>query len=72
MEVLPMGFNWALFFCQAMVRNAAEDAGFADGRMFLDRHSAPDVATEPGAAVYVDGVAVVGTDLEAVEAGGVA
>ncbi|CAK0857433.1 unnamed protein product, partial [Prorocentrum cordatum] len=68
--VLLMGFNWALFFCQEMVRAAAEDAGFADSRMFLDRHSVPDIATEPGAAVYVDGVAVVGADLEAVEAGG--
>ncbi|CAK0905955.1 unnamed protein product [Prorocentrum cordatum] len=72
MEVLPMGFNWALFLCQEMVRNAAEDAGFADGRMFLDRHSAPDIATQPVAAACVDGAAVVGTDLEAVEAGGVA
>ncbi|CAK0801273.1 unnamed protein product, partial [Prorocentrum cordatum] len=72
MEVLPMGFNWALFSCQEMVRNAAEDAGFADGRMFLDSHSAPDITAEPGAAVCVDGVAAVGADLEAVEAGGVA
>ena len=67
LRVLPMGWTWSLYFCQSMVETAVRRSGFPDGRLVKDRHTTPDVRSGEVAAVYVDGVAVLGTDSDMVD-----
>eukprot|EP00959_Pyramimonas_sp_CCMP1952_P008057 168657-Pyramimonas_sp.AAC.1 len=53
---MPMGFSWALHFCQAVMRNAIQEAGFSPSRAISDGE--PGVmfrtADDTAAAGYVD------------------
>ncbi|CAK0847575.1 unnamed protein product, partial [Prorocentrum cordatum] len=64
LEVLHMGWTWSLYFCQCMVMAGVQAAGFALSDSIQDRRAAPSVARRNRAAVYVDGVAVVGLEAD--------
>ena len=69
LTVLPMGFNWSLYFCQRMLEGAMERVGFTSAQFVRDREPAPDIQGERvGLAIYVDGVGVCGTSETAVTA----
>ncbi|CAK0798858.1 unnamed protein product, partial [Prorocentrum cordatum] len=59
--VLPMGWNWSLFFCQEMVTQCVQRAGYPPSRIIEDKRATPSLVGQTAAAVYVDGVAVIGT-----------
>lgn len=62
-----MGFNWSLYFCQRMVEATVMKQGLVGCRMLQERRAPPDFSRgELGIGVYVDGVAVIGTDSEKV------
>ncbi len=67
LTVLPMGWTWSLFFCQALVVAQVLAAGVSEDRFFEDRKAAPKIDETPGAAVCVDGVAALGCDPSAVD-----
>ncbi len=63
MQVLPMGWSWALFFCQAAVAACMEVSGSPVTSVVSDR--SPPVVLSSGdvaSAVYVDNFAAVSTD----------
>ncbi|CAK0874830.1 unnamed protein product, partial [Prorocentrum cordatum] len=63
LEVMAMGWSWALYFCQAMVTASALRAGVPPSAFLLDKKQAPDVTGDGfGTAIYVDNAGVVGTD----------
>ncbi|CAK0874488.1 unnamed protein product, partial [Prorocentrum cordatum] len=66
LKVLPMGWNWSLFFCQHTVEGMLGAVGFGDAKLVRDRKVIPDLATGPVSAAYVDGVAVIGTQYDEV------
>ena len=69
LEVLAMGFSWALYFCQKMVEERVLAAGFQDAQRIIDRQLAPTLEEEQCAvATYVDGVAVISTNAAAADA----
>ncbi|CAK0901668.1 unnamed protein product, partial [Prorocentrum cordatum] len=59
--VLPMGWNWSLVFCQEMVTQCVQRAGYPPSRIIEDKRATPSLVGQTAAAVYVDGVAVIGT-----------
>jgi hypothetical protein len=61
LTVMPMGWSWALYFCQRIVEAQVLRAGFAMGDLVRDRHTMPDLDDQNLGAVYVDGAAVLGT-----------
>ena len=73
-EGMPMGWSWALYFCQATLESAAEKAtpGTPDGHGGLchDGGIAPIVSKgHPVSAIYVDNVLVAGIDFADAEQG---
>ena len=67
LEVLAMGFNWSLYFCQAMVKQCVLRAGIKEPQLVEDRRVPPCLASEVGSAVYVDGAAIIGLHDQVVE-----
>ena len=65
--VLPMGWNWSLYFCQCLVEAEIRRAGVAADRVVHDRHVIPDCQDQPVVAAYVDGVAAIGNNAAAVD-----
>ena len=68
-EGMPMGWSWALYFCQSSLSAAAEVAcpqsGTGAGGLLEDATVAPIVEKGwPVAAVYVDNALVVGHDYD--------
>ena len=63
LQVLGMGFSWALYFCQRMVESCVRRAGIPTEHMCSDRQIVPSLK-EAGVvcATYVDGVAAVSED----------
>ncbi|CAK0838344.1 unnamed protein product [Prorocentrum cordatum] len=59
--VLPMGWNWSLFLYQEMVTQCVQRAGYPPSRIIADKRATPSLVGQTAAAVYVDGVAVIGT-----------
>ncbi|CAK0837915.1 unnamed protein product, partial [Prorocentrum cordatum] len=68
LAVLPMGWSWSLYFCQAPVVSQVVAAGISASRIIQDRCVVPDVSETAGVAVYVDGVAAIGCDPASVSA----
>ncbi|CAK0792247.1 unnamed protein product, partial [Prorocentrum cordatum] len=66
LKVLPMGWNWSLFFCQHAVEGMLRTVGIGDHRLVHERKVIPDLEGETVAAAYVDGVAVIGSKYDAV------
>ena len=63
LQILAMGFSWALYFCQKMVKSCVLAAGFSLATLLMDRHWAPSMARDSICfGVYVDGVCAVGCD----------
>ena len=68
--VLAAGWSWSLYFCQAMLMQGFELAGFRDSQLVLDRVPAPRVDADcTVGAGYVDNAAVVGCSDAAVSSG---
>jgi len=66
--VLAMGFSGSLYFCQRMVERCVVRSGIPERQLLLDRRTAPCLLSgKVGGGVYVDGVAVFGTDEHKVE-----
>ena len=63
LQVLPMGWSWALHLCQGFLRAAIRDAGVPDECVLADGRPAPRLGDHQpvAAAGYVDNYAVVGT-----------
>ena len=40
LQVLAMGFSWALYFCQKMVESCVRLAGFSADALLMDHHQA--------------------------------
>ena len=60
LQVLAMGFSWALYFCQNTVENCVRLAGFSEDALLVDRHRAPAMTRDSVCfGVYVDGVCAV-------------
>ncbi|CAK0881152.1 unnamed protein product [Prorocentrum cordatum] len=66
LKVLPMGWNWSLFFCQHAVEGMLRTVGIGDHRLVHERKVIPDLEGETVAAAYVDGVAVIGSKYDEV------
>ncbi|CAK0857511.1 unnamed protein product [Prorocentrum cordatum] len=61
LEVMAMGWSWALYFCRAMATASALRAGVPTEAFLLDKKHAPDIAGDKfGAAIYVDNAGVIG------------
>ena len=61
LQVLAVGFSWALFFCQKMVESCVRLAGFSADALLMDRHRSPLMSRDLICfGVYVDGVCAVG------------
>ena len=69
LSVLPMGWNWALHFCQSVVTNALHIASFDRHRQVLDGSSEAHISGYDStvAAGYVDNFAIVGSDRDLVQ-----
>ena len=50
LEVLAMGFSWALYICQNVVEGCVTSAGFSADALLMDRHRAP--------AMFLDSVSL--------------
>ncbi|CAK0853843.1 unnamed protein product [Prorocentrum cordatum] len=68
LTVLPMGWSWSSYFCQAPVVSQVVAAGTSASRIIQDRCAVPDVSETAGVAVHVDGVAAIGCDPASVSA----
>ena len=64
-EVMPMGWSWALHFCHQLVRHlAVSGSGVPDLEVVAERSPAPLVSGErPALGIYVDNVYAVGARL---------
>ena len=65
LQVLAMGFSWALYFCQKMVESCVWASGFRESpdTLLMDRHRAPAMTRDSICfEVCVDGVCAVGWD----------
>ena len=63
LQVLAMGFSWALYFCQKMVESCVRAACFSPETLLMDRHRAPTMTRDSICfGVFVDGVCAVGCD----------
>ena len=63
LQVLAMGFSWALYVCQKMVESCARASGFSPDILLMDRHRAPAMTRDSICfGVFVDGVCAVGCD----------
>ena len=61
LQVLAVGFSWALYFCQKMVESCVRIAGFSADALLMDRHRSPLMSRDLICfGVYVDGVCAVG------------
>jgi hypothetical protein len=61
--VLPMGFTWSLYFCQALIEARVVASGVDSCHFIRDRHTLPTLL--PGqvfCAVYVDNVCMISTE----------
>ena len=61
--VLPMGFSWSLYFCQALIEARVIASGVESCHFIRDRHTLPTLL--PGhifCAVYVDNVCMISTE----------
>ena len=68
LAVLAMGFSWSLFFCPKAIEQVVQRCGFSEEQFVVDRAPPPDLSGgKVGVAVYVDGVASLGSDLDAVD-----
>ena len=67
--VLAMGFSWSFYFCQRMVEACVENCGISRHQFVRDRQCAPriDEGEFVGSAVYVDGAAILGCDVDKVD-----
>ncbi|CAK0817364.1 unnamed protein product [Prorocentrum cordatum] len=62
LAVLPIGWSWSLYFCQALAVHQVVAAGIRANRIIQDRRVVPDVSETAGVAVHVDGAAAIGCD----------
>jgi len=71
LTVLPMGWSWALHFCQAVMMNAIEISGFSGDRIVGDKRAPVHLSDlhTTCAAGYVDNFLVLGGDRDAVDSG---
>ena len=63
LTILPMGWSWALHFCQMVLNNAIQQAGFVGRQVFGDKRSGVQLNGDDDIAVagYVDNFGVFGT-----------
>ncbi|CAK0825147.1 unnamed protein product, partial [Prorocentrum cordatum] len=62
LEVMAVGWSWALYFCQAMATASALRAGVPTEAFLLDKKHAPDITGDKfGTAIYVNNAGVIGT-----------
>ena len=59
LAVVPMGWTWALWWCQKILETKAEEGGATDGQRVLDKLAAPSVE-RPIHVCYVDNFAAMG------------
>ena len=65
LQVLAMGFNWSLFFCQKTLEYIVKQAGLSEEAFVVDSTPPPTIEVRsPAVAVYVDGAAVLGASDE--------
>ena len=61
LQVLAVGFSWALYVCQKMVESCVRTSGISPDTLLMDRHRAPAMSRDSICfGVYVDGVCAVG------------
>eukprot|EP00971_Amphidinium_carterae_P349654 6491135-Amphidinium_carterae.1 len=66
LSVVPMGWKWALYWCQRMHEVQLSLSGCGLSARLYDRSGRGVMDDEPAHLVYVDNYAVMGTDLEKV------
>ncbi|CAK0821451.1 unnamed protein product, partial [Prorocentrum cordatum] len=67
--MLPMGWNWSLYFCQHVVLAHVLKAGFREKDMISDRHAVKNIALSPSVATDVGGAAAVGVNRRQAQGG---
>ena len=71
LTVLPMGWAWALHFCQGVLTNAISSCGFGVNQMISDKTNPVHLGSHDDLAVagYVDNFAVIGCNPNRVNSG---
>ena len=71
LTILPMGWSWALHFCQMVLSHAIQRAGFVDRQIIGDKRCGVQLNGGEDIAVagYVDNYGVIGTSPTAVNQG---
>eukprot|EP00435_Cladocopium_sp_Y103_P063778 s336_g25.t1 len=71
LTVLPMGWAWALHFCQGVLMNAIQTCGFSVNNIISDKTNPVHLGSTEDVAVagYVDNFAVIGCNPSVVNAG---
>ena len=70
LKVMPMGWNWSLYFCQSALMQAVREAGFSEGEIVADKRAGIVLSpARPRAAIgYVDNFAVISLQQHTAEA----
>ena len=71
LTILPMGWSWALHFCQMVLMHAIKSAGFEERQIVGDKRAGVriDKGLDIAVAGYVDNFGVFGVDPDAVNSG---